>query len=42
MARKRYTEERIIGVLQEAEARTKVAEMCRSTASVRRRTSTGG
>jgi len=29
MARKRYTEEQIIGVLQEAEAGTKVAELCR-------------
>ena len=29
MARKRYTEEQIIGVLQQAEAGTKVAELCR-------------
>jgi len=29
MARKRYTEEQVIGVLQEAEAGTKVAELCR-------------
>jgi len=29
MARKRYTEEQIIGVLQEAEAGTKVAELRR-------------
>ena len=29
MARKRYTEEQIIGVLQQAEAATKVAELCR-------------
>lgn len=29
MVRKRYTEEQIIGVLQEAEAGTKVAELCR-------------
>jgi len=29
MARKRYTEEQIIGVLQEGEAGTKVAELCR-------------
>ena len=29
MARKRYTEEQIIGVLQEAEAGTKVVELCR-------------
>ena len=29
MARKRYTEEQIIGVLQEAEASRKVAGLCR-------------
>ncbi len=29
MARKGYTEEQIIGVLQEAEAGTKVGELCR-------------
>ena len=29
MARKRYREEQIIGVLQEAEAGTKVVELCR-------------
>jgi len=29
MARKRYTEVQTIGVLQEAEAGTKVAELCR-------------
>jgi putative transposase len=29
MVRKRYTEEQIIAVLQEAEAGTKVAELCR-------------
>ena len=29
MARKRYTEEQIIGVLKEGEAGTKVAELCR-------------
>ena len=29
MARRRHTEEQIIGVLQEAEAGTKVAELCR-------------
>jgi putative transposase len=29
MARKRYTEEQIIGVLREAEGGTKVAELCR-------------
>ena len=29
MARKRYTEEQIIAVLKEAEAGTKVAELCR-------------
>ena len=28
MARKRYTEEQIIGVLQEAEAGTKTSELC--------------
>ena len=30
MARKRYAEEQIIGVLQEAVAGTKVAELCRT------------
>ncbi len=29
MARKRYTEEQIIGVLKEGEAGTKVGELCR-------------
>ena len=29
MARKRYTEEQINGVFQEAEAGTRVAELCR-------------
>ena len=29
MARKRHTEEQIIGVLKEAEARAKTAELCR-------------
>jgi len=30
MARRRYTEEQIIGVLQKAEAGAKVAELCRT------------
>lgn len=39
--KKRFTEEQIIGVLKEAEAGLKPAELCRDTASRRPPTTTG-
>ncbi len=39
--KKRFTQEQIIGVLKEAEAGMKVAEVCRKHASATRRTTTG-
>jgi putative transposase len=41
MKRKRFTEEQIIGVLNEHELGAKTSDLCRSTGSVRRPSTTG-